>query len=150
MSEPGATAVEEAVYLMTVKSEHQGADNEMTRVACELDRGKGEGFQPFVLDERGSPFLNFLHSILLCQLAYLRMNVSEVGHELETVRGRMRATAQGFVLRELDAEFEMTMRRGLPSVEEVRFIEERCRDCPVSRNLVHVKRKDTRVRVVGT
>lgn len=131
---------------MRLSSRHAGVDNELLELDFELRR-EGEEWAPFTLSVQSSPFLNFLHSAFLCQLAYLRMNAAERGLRLERVHGLCRCDTVDFELTRFVVSFAMELREGAASEEDLAYFRQRCLACPVSRNLGHVADKDTVVTV---
>lgn len=135
-------------YEFRLVSSHEGPDNEMVSIAGQMRR-EGEDFAEFSLSENHSSFLNFLYCAFTCQLAYLRMNAAERSLEIASVNGRMHVVADAFVLNSVVAEFDVELRAGEATQEDVDYLRERCMACPVSRNLTHVAEKQTRVRVAA-
>lgn len=143
-AEPTSPTAVERCYEMRLASRHVGDDNEMSELDFELRR-LGEDWASFEPSVRSSPFLNFLHSALLCQLAYLRMNATERGLRLARVHGLCRCDTADFVIERFVASFAIELRGGEASHDDLAYLRERCLACPVSRNLVHVASKDTAV-----
>ena len=131
-------------YEMRLVSSH-GADNEMIALDFELrrrDEEEWESWQAFVPTIHTSPFLNFLHSAFVCQLAYLKMNASERGVRLKHVHGACECETADFILTRFVTSFSIEPEGGEASGEDLGYLRERCLACPVSRNLSHVKDKD--------
>lgn len=133
-------------YDMRLASRHAGDDNQLIGLDFELRR-RGEDWAPFELDALGSPFLNFLHSAVVCQLAYLRMNAAERGLRLSRVHGLCECETTDFRLERLVVSFAIGLDGGEADDDDLAYLRERCLACPVSRNLAHAT-KDTVV-VVG-
>lgn len=121
------------VFEYWLESHHGLQDNELVHVACE--RLVEEGWQPYTVEMTGPPFATFIYSAFACQLAYLRMNAAERGLAVDRVRGRLRMVTEDWVVQEIEAEFWIHARSGMATAEDLAYIEDRMRSCPVSRNL---------------
>ncbi len=115
-------------------STHTGEAN--TMAALEVDLMREEGWQHFEPRHDVSPYLVFLYSAFTCQLAYLRMNASERGLELEQVRGTCHLETDTWRITSIHARFELVLRSGTPTDDDLAHLVQRCLECPVSRNLM--------------
>ncbi|HEY6724606.1 MAG TPA: hypothetical protein VI197_11260 [Polyangiaceae bacterium] len=126
---------------MRLLSRHVGSDNEMMELDFALRRLE-EDWQPFTPTVHSSPFLNFLHSAFLCQLAYLRLNATERSLRVNRVHGLCHCETSDFTLTRFLTSFALGL-DGVASEDDLAYLRERCLACPVSRNLPHVADKDT-------
>jgi hypothetical protein len=118
---------------------HEGDSNDLVRLDLELEvDGRWE---PVELGTSSPPFRAFVCAAFMCQHAYLRMNASERGVLLGEARGELWIATEDWLVRDITARFRVTLRRGSPSAEDIALIEERMRDCPISRNLPGAKKR---------
>jgi hypothetical protein len=134
--------MDERLFHLRSCAVHEGDSNALLRLDLELEVD-GE-WQPVSLAATSPPFRAFVCTALMCQHAYLRMNATERGLLLLEARGELwMKTAEWFVF-DITAHFELTLRRGQASAEDLAFISTRMRDCPVSRNFSNAT-KDTTI-----
>ena len=133
--------MDERIFHLKSRAVHGGAENEQLSLEMEIETE--EGWQPVALEFATPPYRAFLCSALMCQQAYLRMNATERGLLLAEARGDLRIVTEDWCVRELTARFRVTLRRGTPTADDLAFIGERMRDCPVSRNLVEARKETT-------
>lgn len=104
----------------------------------------------FDLNFRQPGFLIFVYAILNCQHLYLRTNASECGLLLESAAGSIDVLAgDDWNLQRVHVHFEVGLKAGSPSAEEVDYIIERMQHCPVSTNLKEIPDGRTRVDFVA-
>jgi hypothetical protein len=127
------------VFELRLASVHGEPENELLEVTCE--RLGEDGWQPYVVGMTGAPFAMFVYSAFVCQLAYLRMNAAERTLGVDRVRGRYRLVADAWVVKEITAEFWMHVRAGEPTDDDLAFIAERMRGCPISRNIAGARKQ---------
>jgi len=130
---------------MRLKSRHEGADNAIVDLEAEvLTAG---GWAPLDLGLRSPGFLIFVYSAFMCQHMYMRVNAAERALLLDEVKGTFFLEAAGdWHIRDACATFEGTLRSGTPRGEDIDYIRERMRVCPVSRNIDTPIRSDVQLR----
>ena len=104
-------------------------------------------WQNFDLNCETAGFLVFVYAILSCQHLYLRTNAAERGLLLGSARGAIELVAsEDWDVQKLHIGFDVKLQSGRPSGDDVNYIVERMKQCPVSRNLKAVPDSDTAVR----
>jgi hypothetical protein len=125
--------MEERVFHLRSRSDHQGDANELTAFSFDLEVD-GE-WQPVTLSVNMPPFRAFVCASLMCQHAYLRMNATERALAVAHAAGDFWMKTRDWHVHEITAHFVLTLHSGNPTAEDLAFIGERMRDCPISRNL---------------
>ncbi len=96
---------------------------------------KGE-WRPFELGFGTPGFETFVYALLNCQHLYLRVNAAERGLALASAEGAIEAVADDvWALRKLHVRFEAKLQSGSPSEDDIAYIVDRMRHCPVSTNI---------------
>jgi uncharacterized OsmC-like protein len=134
-------AVEERIFHLKSHAVHEGETNDQLSLALEMETENG--WEPVAVGVEMPPYRAFLCAALMCQQAYLRMNATERGLGLREAHGELRVVTEDWFVRELSAHFRVTIRSGTPTSEDLAFISERMRDCPVSRNLERTSKTTT-------
>lgn len=81
-------------------------------------------------------FLLFVYTILSCQHRYLRTNCAEKGFGLESARGSIDLLAsEDWFVQSMHIRFDLRLRSGTPTREDMDYIVGRMEQCPVSKNL---------------
>ena len=84
--------------------------------------------------------------MLNCQHQSLRTNAAERGLVLDSARGSITiGTRNGWELHTLHVRFEVRLKSGHPSSDDVHYIVDRMEQCPVSINLKDVPDSRTTV-----
>ncbi len=105
-------------------------------------------WEPLNLKLKTRGFLIFVYSVFICQHMYLHSNATELGLALDTVTGRFNlTTSQDWFVDEIHASFDVALRSGRATADDVAYIVERMKNCPVSRNLKDAA-KDTKLQFV--
>jgi hypothetical protein len=125
--------MEERIFHLRSRSDHAGDANDLVALSFELEV-EGE-WQPVTLSVNMPPFRAFVCASLMCQHAYLRMNATERGLGVAAAAGDFRMKTRDWNIYEITAHFALSVRTGSPTPEDLAFISERMRDCPISRNL---------------
>ncbi len=121
-------------FQMRLSCRYAQPDNTVAELAVE-NLVEGE-WQPFELGFKSPGFLIFVYGILNCQHLYMRTNAAERGFALESADGSIEVTAsQDWVLQQLNVHFDARLQSGAPGAEDVDYIVDRMRHCPVSVNL---------------
>jgi len=126
--------LEQRVFELRLSSTLEGPENEPTELQVEVLHD-GE-WEPLDLNVKTRGFLIFVYSAFICQHMYLRVNAAERGLLLDSVDGQYKMVASDdWFIQEIHAHFQATLRSGQANDDDVEFIVERMKLCPVSRNL---------------
>jgi uncharacterized OsmC-like protein len=93
-------------------------------------------WEPLDLNLHTPGFLLFAYTILTCQHRYLRANCAEKGLRMESAGGSIDLLAgEDWCVRKMHIRFDIRLKSGVPSREDVDYIVARMEECPVSKNL---------------
>jgi hypothetical protein len=137
--------MDERIFHLRSRAVHAGDENDTVSLAMEIETD--DGWSPVELGFQTPPYRAFLCSAVMCQQAYLRMNATERRLALAESHGDLRIVTVDWFVRELIAHFRVRLRHGAATGDDLGFISERMRDCPVSRNL-HEAKKETTLEVI--
>ncbi len=127
-------ALEQRVFELRLSSKHDGPDNAVTDLNVELLTA--EGWEPFELNVHTLGFLIFVYSAFSCQHLYLYKNAAERSLALASLAGSIRLTAgEDWMVHDIEVGFTGTLCAGEATADDIAFIIERMKNCPVSRNL---------------
>ena len=88
------------------------------------------------LSVRSPGFLLFINGLFSCQHLYMRTNSAERNIILESSEGEMKVIAGEFWnVSVVEISFKAKMKSGNPSDDDIAYIVERMKHCPVSSNL---------------
>lgn len=99
-------------------------------------------FEPLLdLGIRSPGFLLFINALFSCQHLYMRANCAERDLVLESAHGELQVdTSETWEIKEIDVLFGAKIHSGNPTQDDLNYITERMRHCPVSTNLPgHIK-----------
>lgn len=90
---------------------------------------------------RSPGFLLFINALFSCQHLYMRTNCAERNLILQLAHGELQVNAsETWEIKDVDVLFNAKLQSGSPSQDDLNYITERMRHCPVSTNLpAHVK-----------
>jgi hypothetical protein len=121
-------------FELRLSSSHQTPDNTLKELEVEVFADGEWGPLDLNLETRG--FLIFVYSVFICQHMYLHSNATERGLALDTVTGRFKlTTSEDWFVHEIHASFDVALRAGQATADDVAYIVDRMKNCPVSRNL---------------
>ena len=125
---------DEHLFRMRLSCTYADPDNSVAGLGVEL-LGK-DGWEPFELGTGTAGFLIFVYAVFNCQHMYMRLNCAERGLLLESASGSIlvRASAD-WVVRQLHIGFTGTLKSGTPTQDDLDYIIDRMKHCPVSTNL---------------
>ncbi len=128
---------------MWLTCHYEQPDNTVSDIAVQ-NMADGE-WQDFELGfHQPAGFLIFTYAILNCQHMYMRLNATERGLVLESADACIETLADDdWSLQKLHIRFEVRLKSGSPSPEDIEYISNRMQHCPVSMNLKEVP--DSRV-----
>ncbi len=88
------------------------------------------------LSVKSPGFLLLVYGLLSCQHLYMRTNSAERNLILESATGELKLTAGEFWnIQNIDVTFNVKLKSGQPSDDDIEYITERMGHCPVSTNL---------------
>ncbi len=122
------------IFELRLSSLHETPENTMTKLAVQV-LVDGE-WEPLDLNLETRGFLIFVYSVFICQHMYLHSNATELGLVLDTVTGRFNLiTSEDWFVDEIHASFDVALRLRQATANDVAYIVDRMKNCPVSRNL---------------
>ena len=81
-------------------------------------------------------FLLFINALFSCQHLYMRANCAERDLVLESAHGELQVdTSATWEIKHIDVLFNARLKSGQPTRDDLNYITERMRHCPVSTNL---------------
>ena len=93
-------------------------------------------WERFDLNIQTAGFLMFVYTVFTCQHMYMRTNCAEMGLMLDSANGTIELLAdEDWVVQSLHISFVGKLRAGAPREEDLAYIRERMKHCPVSINL---------------
>jgi hypothetical protein len=133
-------------FELRLSSLHESPDKAIKTLDVEvLADGEWESFD-LNISSRG--FLIFVYSVFICQHMHLHSNAAELGLALDTVTGRYKmTTSEDWIIHDIHASFDAVLRSGSATADDVAYIVDRMKNCPVSRNLKETA-KDTQLQFV--
>ena len=100
------------------------------------------------LNPETAGFLVFVYAIFSCQHLYLRTNCAEQGLLLDSAEGAIELVAsEDWEVQKLHINFDIRLKSARPSEDDLSYIIERMKQCPVSRNLKPITDSETVVRL---
>ena len=127
-----------------LNSTHTGCDNSIATLHVEY-LANGE-WRPFDLNVQTRGFQIFVYSCFICQHTYLRMNATELGLAIAFVDGSFKlTTTRNWQVFSVIADFEVYLADGTIDSDGTRYLIDRMKGCPVSRNLGHDVTKKTQL-----
>ena len=121
-------------FHLRLKSTYKDDKNEIEELAVEcLNDNKWETLD---LSVRSPGFLLFISGLLSCQHLYMRTNSAECNLVLESTTGEMKIIAGEFWnIKDATIAFKVNLKSGSPTEDDISYITERMKHCPVSSNL---------------
>ncbi len=133
--------MEERLFHLRSRARHEGPDNELVELELEIE--VDGSWQPIVLQNRTPPYRAFVCTALMCQHGYLRMNATERQLVVRVATGEFWFDTADWLVRSIQAHFKLELAHGTATGEDLTFIAERARDCPISRNLANTYKRTT-------
>jgi hypothetical protein len=121
-------------FHLQLKSTYIDDKNEIEDLTVEcLNDNKWE---PLDLSIRSPGFLLFINGLFSCQHLYMRTNSAERNLVLESATGEMKIIAGEFWdIKDATITFQAKLKSGSPTEDDINYITERMKHCPVSSNL---------------
>ena len=126
-------------FHLKLDASYSGTKNEVDDLKLEvLHDGAWEAVD---LGIRSPGFLLYINALFTCQHLYMRSNCAERDLVLASAHGELQVdTRQNWEITEINVLFRGRLQSGNPRQEDLDYITERMRHCPVSTNLpAHVK-----------
>ncbi len=97
---------------------------------------KQGSWQTLELDVSTPGFTTYVYSLLTCQHLYLRNSCAEKSLQMTSASGEiLLKTNVDWIVTDVQAQFDIALRHGEASTEDIEYIISRLKQCPVSRNL---------------
>ncbi len=126
--------MDERYFQMRLVSQYEGSENNIADLSVEVF--EDGAWQAFDLNTRSPGFLIFVYADFTCQHLYLRTNAAERGLILASAKGSIEmVTTEDWDLEKLQINFDVELANGKATSEDVDYIIERMKQCPVSRNI---------------
>jgi hypothetical protein len=126
--------MQEHAFQLRLSCRYEDPDNSIADLKAEVLAG-GQ-WEELLLSVRTPGFLLFVYTILTCQHLYMRMNCAEKGLRLDSANGSIALLAsEDWSVRKMHIRFDGRLKSGTPTREDVDYIIERMKQCPVSKNL---------------
>jgi len=95
-----------------------------------------DGWEILDLSVRTGGFLLFINGLFSCQHLYMRANSAERGLVLESTFAEMKIEAGEFWdIKQVEILFNVKLKSGKPTEDDMAYITERMKHCPVSSNI---------------
>ena len=113
---------------------YEGTENKIDNLLVEvLNDNKWEKLD---LSVRSPGFLLFINGLFSCQHLYMRTNSAERNLALESATGDLQVvTDENWRIKDGVIAFNAKLKSGSPSEDDIKYITERMKHCPVSTNL---------------
>jgi hypothetical protein len=130
----GCEAMNERSFRLRLSCRYDDPDNSVAGLDVEvMKEGRWETLD---LGVHTPGFLLFVYTIFSCQHRYLRTNCAEKGFLLESATGSIDLLAsEDWLIRKMHIRFDVRLKSGAPSRDDVDYIIARMEQCPVSKNL---------------
>lgn len=121
-------------FHLRLECSYDSSENNPSRLAVEVHAdNEWQTFNPR-LETPG--FLLFVYALFSCQLRYMRTNCAERNIVLESSSGEIQLVAGKFWdVKNVSVSFSSKIKSGQPAGDDIAYISERMKHCPVSTNL---------------
>jgi len=127
-------------FHLRLSCSYQDDDNNIGDLNIEIETE--DGWEKMDLNLRTGGFLMFINGLFSCQHLYMRANCAEHHLVLISATGDMKIKAGEFWdISQADISFNAKLKSGTPTENDITYITERMKHCPVSSNLpqsVHI------------
>ena len=130
-------------FKLRLDCQYKEENNQIDTLVLEIFQD--QQWQPLTLNNETPGFLLFINGLFSCQHLYMRTNSAERGLILFSAKGRMEIrTDKNWHIKKADIQFDIYLKSGEPSQEDIDYILGRMPHCPVSSNLFKkIKIKNT-------
>ena len=121
-------------FHLKLNSSYQTDENDIKDLAIEVLHDNE--WETLDLNIRSPGFLLYINALFSCQHLYMRTNSAESNLILESSTGELQVEAGEFWdLKDIIVSFDVKLKSGTPTQENIDYINERMTHCPVSTNL---------------
>ena len=121
-------------FSLRLNCTYEGADNNVDDLTIEvLNDGTWESLD---LSTRSPGFQLFINGLFSCQHLYMRINSAERNIVLGVASGEFDVvTDETWHIKDVKVTFNANLKSGSPTQDDIEYIKERMKHCPVSSNL---------------
>jgi hypothetical protein len=124
----------ERYFHLKLQCTYKGTENEIEDLTIEVLNDNE--WEELNLDIRSPGFLLFINGLFSCQHLYMRTNSAERNLVLESAAGDMKVLAgEYWEIKDTTIAFKVKLKSGLPTEDDISYITDRMKHCPVSTNL---------------
>jgi len=121
-------------FYLRLNCTYRGPQNDIDDLT--VDTAKDDAWEKLHLDTRSPGFLLFINGLFSCQHLYLRTNCAERNLLLESSTGELQVlTNEVWRIQSARVSFDVHLKSGLPTQDDIDYIIDRMGHCPVSTNL---------------
>ncbi|KHD06481.1 hypothetical protein PN36_10760 [Candidatus Thiomargarita nelsonii] len=130
-------------FHLRLKCTYQGTNNLVDELTVEVLKDKN--WETLELSVRSPGFLLFINALFSCQHLYMRTNSAERSLILSSALGELYLETDEFwEIKDVIISFNVNLKSGKPSEDDISYITERMTHCPVSSNLPkHIQIKNS-------
>lgn len=124
----------EQIYQLRLHSSYRNNDNDIDAMRAEIFTDKQ--WQTFEPDTLSPGFLLLVFALFSCQHRYVKTNCAERNLVLGSSTGELQLKATtSWAIISFHVHFKLKLESGTPSDDDISYIRERMKHCPVSTNL---------------
>ena len=129
----------ERKFHLRLRSTYQGSKNLVDDLVVEVL--KENNWEALDLNIKSPGFLLFINALFSCQHLYMRTNCAERNMILTSAVGELHLESdKSWEIKDIAISFNAKLKSGLPTEDDISYITERMKHCPVSSNLSkHIK-----------
>ena len=121
-------------FHLRLRCTYKDDDNQLDELTVE--NKTDDGWEVLDLSVRTGGFLLFINGLFSCQHLYMRTNSAERGLVLESASGEMKIeTGEFWDIKQAKVSFNAKLKSGELTDDDLAYITERMKHCPVSSNL---------------
>lgn len=121
-------------FQLRLNCTYKDDDNQVDKLIVE--NKTDDGWEEVQLSVLTGGFLLFINGLFSCQHLYMRANSAERGLVLESASGEMKIEAGEFWdIKQVEISFNVKLKSGKPTEDDLAYITERMKHCPVSSNI---------------
>ncbi len=121
-------------FRLRLSCNYKNSDNDIDDLSIDVLNKKT--WEKLDLSIRSPGFLLFINGLFSCQHLYMRTNSAERNLVLGSATGEMKIIASEFWdIQEAEISFHAKLKSGTPTDDDISYITERMKHCPVSSNL---------------
>ncbi len=124
----------ERYFRLRLSCTYKNTDNEIDDLIVDVLNKKI--WEKLELSVRSPGFLLFINGLFSCQHLYMRTNSAERNLVLESTTGELKIiTSEFWYIQDAEISFHAKLKSGTPTEDDINYITERMKHCPVSSNL---------------